>query len=331
MAHPLVFGVPTYNPTSLVLGAITSMALQSCGSNVLLVDDCSTSDCLQLLNTLVDEFPNVHLVRQTQRVGQLRNTNDARLFAIEAFPESRYFALGSDHDIWHPDFGLHGINALSMNNSGYFVPRHKRVTVEEAAREKIDWSPGRAPDDLGGLGSSRVVQRLFGADLLAAGSMIYGLQDLNLLRNLKFYRAALGPDRLFLYTVLARTNLCTAPQTLWCRVSTSSFSRHRQLENLFPSSSGPQPCKFFTRHTELHHTLLLIKSIESFGDCFLVLGPAVRNFKMLFRGVCRRLLSLTRAQVFRILATQRKIGSSSKRLREGIRLRVRKRHVRSHN
>ena len=93
--HPLVTAlVPTYNGAAFILRTLESLAAQTWPNlEILIGDDCSTDDTLEVVRRFAAGRPNVRIVERDGNLGWLRNSND---LMARADGELMFFAFHDD-------------------------------------------------------------------------------------------------------------------------------------------------------------------------------------------------------------------------------------------
>src|SRR5262249_54557778 len=98
-----VIGVPLYNAGEDLEPALTALLAQSEPRfGLVLVDDGSADGTADLAARLTVGDRRVTLVRNERRLGLVGNWRRCFEVGRERHPGARYFAWGSDHDVWSP-------------------------------------------------------------------------------------------------------------------------------------------------------------------------------------------------------------------------------------
>jgi glycosyltransferase involved in cell wall biosynthesis len=92
---PLVTAlVPTYNGARFIERTLESLAVQTWPNlEVLIGDDCSTDDTLEVVRRFAERHPNVRIIERDANLGWLRNSND---LMANARGEMMFFAFHDD-------------------------------------------------------------------------------------------------------------------------------------------------------------------------------------------------------------------------------------------
>jgi glycosyltransferase involved in cell wall biosynthesis len=96
-----VFAAPLFNHARHAEAALRSILAQTDEDlALLLIDDGSTDGTEEVARRLAAEDPRVRLEVNPRRLGMLHNTRRAWRRAHVLYPDARYWALASDHDLW---------------------------------------------------------------------------------------------------------------------------------------------------------------------------------------------------------------------------------------
>jgi glycosyltransferase involved in cell wall biosynthesis len=92
---PLVTAlVPTYNGARFIERTLESLAVQTWPNlEILIGDDCSTDDTLEVVRRFAERHPNVRIIERDANLGWLRNSND---LMANARGEMMFFAFHDD-------------------------------------------------------------------------------------------------------------------------------------------------------------------------------------------------------------------------------------------
>lgn len=211
----VVIGAPLFNKAEHLPEALDSLLAQTFADFALvLVDDCSDDDTLRIARDYAARDARVHVVCNAQRLGMLANTRRAFALPLELFPEAEFWALGSDHDRWHPCWletlvGL--LDADPQTVLAYSLTRR----IDELGQP----FPARKPPwrfDSRGLTDRRERMRV-SFRRLAAGDMIYGLFRRGPIAAVGSYQPVLVPDRLLLTELSLHGTFAQAEEVLWER------------------------------------------------------------------------------------------------------------------
>jgi glycosyltransferase involved in cell wall biosynthesis len=226
--------VPTYDSVHHVEAAIRSM-LDQRGADVTVVatDDASADGTWAVLERLAGEDGRLHALRNPTRVGLLRNTNRAYREA-RSRSDAPFVALGSDHDLWSPDWAQTLAGALERTPDAVLAyPVVERIDAHGAPLVADDWrfqTAGVADPD------RRVRQALL---RMVCGDMVYGLFRRSALPEDALYREVVAPDQLAL-TLLAREgSFVQHPEVLWRRRFAGLASVARQRRAFWPGARPP--------------------------------------------------------------------------------------------
>lgn len=226
----VVIGIPVYNHATKLSEALESLLIQTYSDFALLVtDDCSTDETEQMVRGYAARDDRVLYHRNTERLGYVRNARHCFNLTCNLFPDARYFAWGSDHDVWHPRWLAEMVDALESDPNAVLAwPRVVRIDGDGKPVKK------RSPE----FDSTRIekpLARLRATIInMSAGNMIYGLFRLEALRAAGVLREVLLPDRLLMVELALYGRVKQVPEYLWYRRYIGLASLTRQRRTLFP-------------------------------------------------------------------------------------------------
>ena len=231
----VVIGVPVYNHAAYLEAALRSLLEQTYRAlAVIVIDDRSPDDSLAIAHRLAAEDRRVEVHVNERRLGMLGNTNRAFALARERHPRADYWALGSDHDLWHPRFVETLVDLLE---------RHPDALLAYPLVERIDehgrrYPGAKTPKAFDTLGVTSRFDRLgIAFRRMAAGNMVYGMFRAHALDPMTIYRPVLVPDRLLLSELALRGPFVAAPQPLWQRRFRGLADLERQRRAFFPEGA----------------------------------------------------------------------------------------------
>ncbi len=215
MSPRVVFGVPVFEKAAYLEEAVRSLLDQTAPDlAVVVIDDGSSDGSVEVARRLATDDPRVEIHVNPRRIGMLANTNRALSLALERHPEAEFWALGSDHDVWAPDF-CERLVALLDAEPGAVAAYGYAQRIDEHGR---GYPQAKPPIAAGTVGIAEPVERLEVAfRTMAAGNMIYALFRVSALRGRPLYRPVLVPDRLALSELALRGTFAVAPEVLWRR------------------------------------------------------------------------------------------------------------------
>lgn len=226
----VVIGIPSYCHEADVPEAIESLLGQSCRDvGFMVVDDCSDDGTYEVLKRYARSDSRLVCTRNERRVGMIENWRRAFFAAVERFPDARYFAWGSDHDVWHP----HWVKQMTT-----VLDEHPEVALAYPLSTKItaDGDVVRKPWYFETFGDPSPFHRLRRASWdMSAGNMVYGLFRVDAMRKAGVFRRILVPDRMLLAELTLQGQFRQVPQVLWFRRWYGPiFSLSRQRRSFFP-------------------------------------------------------------------------------------------------
>jgi hypothetical protein len=149
----------------------------------------------------------------------------------DLFPSAEFFAWGSDHDRWHPEWLRSLVHELDQAPGAVLAyPLSVRITESD---EVV-----RGPWHFDTAGVATPGKRLRAAcGGMAAGSMVYGLFRAEAVARAGTFRHVLNPDRLLLAELALQGEFRQVPAVLWERRFTGLASRARQRTSFFPDGA----------------------------------------------------------------------------------------------
>jgi len=230
----VVIGVALHNRAAYLSEALDSLLGQSFEDLVLvLVDDGSTDGTETLARAYERRDARVRYVRLDERRGMVAAWRTA--FEQSDAVGARYFAWGSDHDRWHPDW----LATLVATLEGYpevvlAYPTTQRIDSSGAPLDK----PARQFETFGVADRRTRWTLLSRSDSLAAGDMVYGVMRADALRRAGVFREVLCPDRLLIAELTLQGQIRQVPHVLWFRRQFLEGSIARQRTTLFAPGAG---------------------------------------------------------------------------------------------
>jgi len=221
-----VIGVPVYNGAAHLEEALQSLLGQTAADlSVVVVDDCSSDASPEI----VGRNSEAGYERNDRRLGLVPTWRRAFEAAIRASGDASYFAWGSDHDVWHPEWLQTLVGALEDRPEAVLAyPR-----VEAIADDGSPFKRGRREFDTAGMTDPLARLREANAGM-RAGDMIYGLYRVEALRRCGPFPATLLPDRLLLARLALEGEFVQVERSLWKRRYREGVrpSRSRQRRSL---------------------------------------------------------------------------------------------------
>lgn len=220
-----------YNNAGMLAEALDSLLGQTVRDvGVMLVDDCSTDETEAIARRYVASDSRVRYFRNPRRLGMIGNWRAAFDLAHKEWPDARYFAWGSDHDLWHPGWVDHLVRELDEHPEAVLCyPLDRRVDTKGKLLPRRPWQFDTA-------GDTSLMNR-FARTLrhMSAGNMIYGLFRIDALVRAGVFRHVLVPDRLLLTELSIFGQFRQVSRALWFRRWYGRiFSLDRQRNAFFP-------------------------------------------------------------------------------------------------
>lgn len=250
----VVVGVPVFNGARHVAEALESLLSQTLRNMAFVViDDGSTDESPEIVSYYADLDERLIHERNQRRLGMIGNWRRTYGLARQSFPDCKYFAWASDHDVWHPHWA-EVLSSTLEQHADAVLAYPKNVGIDErgsVTRDpwKFDSAGVRSPRDR----LSHVIEGM------AAGNMVYGLFRADVVERCGVYRSVLLPDRLLLAEAAIHGQFIQVDEILWYR---------RFREGVRPSYAR-QRAAFFVNGAPAYtylpwwsvHTGMLIRSL----------------------------------------------------------------------
>jgi glycosyltransferase involved in cell wall biosynthesis len=264
VAPRAVVAVPLHDNVRHLPLALTSLLAQRFEPFAVVVVDDSTSD---EPGRIVAEHlgARVHYSRNPGHIGLVASWRRAFRLARELYPEASYFAWGSDHDVWEPEWLVELVGALDA---------HPRAALAYALNDRIDdeGAPVRGPWRFRTEGTTdRTTRFVTTIRRMVPGDMVYGLFRIDALEAAGVFRDVLLPDRLLVAELALHGEFVQVDRLLWHRRgaprTSGEAARQRARSGVFPGSGLPWP---------LQHARALARNHEvAAGALYAVLTPAL--------------------------------------------------------
>ena len=232
----VVIGVALHNRAAYLHEALDSLLAQSYANFALvLVDDGSTDGTAALARGYEQRDSRVRYVRFDKRRGMVASWRAAVGEATSV--GATYFAWGSDHDRWHPDWLATLVSILEAHPKVVLAyPLTQRIDPTGALLDK----PARQFETFGVADQRTRWTQLSRSYSLAAGDMVYGLMRADALSRAGVFREVLCPDRLLIAELSLQGQIRQVPKVLWFRRQFPEGSVARQRTTLFaPGAARP--------------------------------------------------------------------------------------------
>jgi glycosyltransferase involved in cell wall biosynthesis len=199
---------------------------------IVAVDDDSEDDSFSILERYESQDARLHIFRNEERLGYVRNACRVHQLCTELFPSAEFFAWASDHDVWHPNWLRLLLTALAAAPDASLAYSWHHVIANNG--ELVHARALRFDQD----GQRNLRERmLFAVKQVPAGSLIYGLIRNSALQKTSGLRLVLAPDSLLIAELALAGRLVCVPEFLWHRRYYGLFSLARQRLNIFPEGA----------------------------------------------------------------------------------------------
>ena len=216
MVTRVAFGVRVLNGGDHLEEALASILAQSYRDfGVVVMDNCSTDATPQIGRRFAAADPRVRYRRNTETVGMVDNWRRAFDAAREEFGDFEYFAFGSDHDIWEPEWLESLIGELDGDETAVLAyPLTKPIrpdgTPFDDPMTRRQWDSTALTDPV-----ERVRQVALGS--VRPGNTMHGLFRADALERCGVVQATLAADRVLMLQLAALGTFKQIPRELWLR------------------------------------------------------------------------------------------------------------------
>ena len=230
MNSPVVtVGIPLYNHADWLAETLESLLTQTFPDcRFIAVDDCSTDDSRQVVESYVAIDGRLSYECNSRRLGMIGNWRRCFEVARERYPNARYFAWASDHDLYHPRALEELVGQLDNHPEAVLAySSHLKISETGEPRGQGGWK-----FDTAGITSrnKRFVETTW---RMSAGNMIYGLFRSDALLKAGVFRKILLPDRFLIAEISLQGEFRQVRELLWYRRHEGVFSLGRQRQSLF--------------------------------------------------------------------------------------------------
>lgn len=220
-----MIGLPMYGDGRHAPQALESLLAQTCRDLAVVITDDGGGGRERIGDALADD--RVTYRANSRRLGLTGNWRRAYELARDLHPSARYFAWGSDHDVWHPEWLERLGSALAEDDDAVLAYGLRTRLSAQGKVHARSWH-----FDTRGI-SDAPTRVALTARRMAAGYMIYGLFRSTAPGDCGVFRSVLMPDRLLLSETSVLGTFLQVDEPLWYRRK-QSYSKDRQRSALFP-------------------------------------------------------------------------------------------------
>jgi glycosyltransferase involved in cell wall biosynthesis len=222
-----VVGVPIRDDVERLSQALETLLAQTEREYALVVvDDSDGDEPGAVVRSFADRDARISYHRNERRLGLVGNWRRAFALARAAAPDARYFAWGSDHDVWEPGWlAALGAELDARPAAVLAYPLNDAISAGGAV-VRAPWRFATGGEDPP-VRFVRVLRRM------VAGDMVYGLFRAEALAACGVLRDVLMPDRLLLAELSLHGEFRQVPELLWHR-------RVRERAAASPLERGPE-------------------------------------------------------------------------------------------
>ena len=224
-----ILGLPLYTGAEHLQEALESLLGQTHRNVALMIcDDGFDPAAKEVLDRYLARDERIAYLRNERRLGMIGNWRRVFEAGRARWPDARYFAWVSDHDVWHPRWAERLIGELDAHPEAVAAyPRNVRISGEG--------EPLYTPWSFDTAGKRDVIERVRTASRdMFAGDMVYGLLRADAVERAGVFRPMLLPDRLLLTELAVRGEFRQVDEVLWYRRFAGLASLSRQRAAFFP-------------------------------------------------------------------------------------------------
>lgn len=259
LLEKLTIAIPIYNDAKYIAATVDSCAQQA--GQIIIYDNASTDDTLEICTDIVKKYQNIRHVRHAENIGAFENFKRG-LFACE----TEYFCWLGSHDLLGEDYSLPLLQAMSRDTDVALVAG-TIVMIDENSKKTGDvtrsvWA--NTSKDKNPL--ERVGACVTG--LRRDCSIFYGIYRTEALRAAWFDTPCLGFDRVMLARVAALGKIVYVPESVFYarnfdKSRNSKTDRERRTRVVGRAQDKPLPKNTLTRNLMMVETVLAqVKTAE---------------------------------------------------------------------
>jgi glycosyltransferase involved in cell wall biosynthesis len=227
----VVLGMPAYNRPDALPRTLESLLSQTYRDFALVVvHDGPSPETAAVVDTYAREYPRITYEEHATRLGMVGNWRLVFERARQLYPQARYFAWVSDHDLWHPRW---------LQELAGVLDDHPEVVLAYAQNLRMMPDTARMTDkvfETFGV-TSRAARLGLSARYQLSGDMIYGLVRADALESAGVFRRVVTPDRQVLLALSLFGQVRQVPEVLWYREVLRVFDIERQRKVFFPDGA----------------------------------------------------------------------------------------------
>lgn len=227
-----VFGVTLCNNQTFLREALESLLNQTRRDFVVvMLDDCPNVESRAIAEEFVKRDDRFRYHTNTMRMGMIATWRQVYFLAKADFPDMKYFAWASDHDLWHPEWLAKLAGVLDQDPDAVMAyPLAQRIDehgqdISHNVRKGVFSTQGLTQTCLRFRSVTRL-RRNF-------GNMVYGLYCANALEKAGVYRDTFVPDRLLMQELSLQGLLLQVEAVLWKRRFRKTVTLQTQARSLW--------------------------------------------------------------------------------------------------
>jgi glycosyltransferase involved in cell wall biosynthesis len=242
---------------------------------VVVIDDSTLDEPGRIVAEELGADPRVHYSRNPRHLGLVASWRRAFRLARELYPQAAYFAWGSDHDVWEPDWLAELTAALDANPRAVLAyPLNDRID-DDGLSIRAPWRFRTAGT------TSRATRFTTTIRRMVPGDMVYGLFRADALAAAGVLRNVLLPDRLLVAELALHGEFVQVDRLLWHRRGIprrrGEAARQRARSEPFRGSALPWPIQ--------HARAILESEGPAAAGLYLVLTPGFAAARAVHRRV----------------------------------------------
>ncbi len=227
-----VFGVTLCNNQTYLREALESLLNQIRPDfAVVMLDDCPNVESRAIAEEFVKRDDRFRYYTNSKRMGMIATWRQVYFLAKADWPEMKYFAWASDHDLWHPDWLAKLAGVLdSVPDAVMAYPLAQRI---DEHGQDIPHNVRKGVFSTRGLTQTYLRFRFVTHLRRNFGNMVYGLYSANALEKAGVYRGTFVPDRLLMQELSLQGHLLQVEEVLWNRRFRKTVTLRTQARSLW--------------------------------------------------------------------------------------------------
>jgi glycosyltransferase involved in cell wall biosynthesis len=249
--------MPAYKRPDALARSLESLLSQTYSDFALVVvHDGPSPEVAAIVERYARDYPRISYEENATRLGMVGNWRKVFERGRALYPDARYFAWVSDHDLWHSRWLQELVSVLD---------KQPDVVVAYAENMRMMTDTAKLTDKVfETYGVTSRSERLFlSARYMLSGDMIYGLMRADALQAAGVFRRVVTPDRQVLLALSLFGQARQVAEVLWYREVLRVFDLERQRKVFFPD--GAPLYTYVSSHVQHCATLLWDFAVQGRG------------------------------------------------------------------